>query len=309
MSTYAHPPSVDVGAMDTLLEPAESGEGYWVGAPCVHRHEGTTYLAVRFRTPDDRGKRLVIYTFNDGTLSEVTTITAAALGVVSVERAALVTNPQTGLLQCYIPVDRGGNDWVIQKLADAETPAGFDPETARTVLAPQPGTTDAGMVKDPVIETVGGRYYMYYAGADGLSEQAHLATSVDGETWSRHEQNPVLGRGYWHDHHTRVSAVVPAADAPVWLVFYGGSGVADRGRTWNLRTGTAVTPDLTQITDTSPAGPQYAAPTADRKTGVETFAACRYLDILETGDRWHIFAEVARSDEAFELRHTTVVPT
>lgn len=306
MPQYAQPPDVDFADGETLLEPPASGEGNWVGAPCVHRHAGHTYLGVRWRTPDDRGHRVTIYEYEGaGELTERRSMTAADLGVVSVERMALCTDPRSGQLQCYLPVDRGGNDWIIQKLADAPTPTALDPATARPVLTPDPGTSDAGTVKDPTIVTVGGRYYMYYAGADGVSEQAHLATSRDGATWTKHAANPVVQRGDWHDHHVRVSAVIPAPDAPVWLVFYDGSGVSDRGRTWNLRTGVGVSPDLERITDTSVGGPQYAAGTAERATGVSTFAACRYLDVLRTEQEWELFAEVARADESFELRRVT----
>lgn len=307
MPQYARPPDVDFADGETLLTPPKRGEGHWVGAPCIHRHGGQTYLGVRWRTPDDRGHRVTIYEYGgDGELTERRSITAAELGVVSIERMALCTEPRSGDLQCYLPVDRGGNDWVIQKLADAPTPAALDPDTARSVVTPDAGTSDAGTVKDPTIVTVGGRYYMYYAGADGLSEQAHLATSRDGATWMKHEANPVVQRGGWHDHHVRISTVIPAPDAPVWLVFYDGSGVSDHGRTWNLRTGVGVSPDLERITDTSVAGPQYAAGTAERATGVSTFAACRYLDILRTEQTWELFAEVACTDSSFELRRVTV---
>ena len=308
MPAYATPPTAAFDDADVVLSPEGSGRGHWVGAPCVHRHDGTTYLAARWRTPDERGHEVTIHEYAEEDLNEVTTITAEELGVVSVERVALCTHPRTGALQCYLPVDRGGNDWVIRKLADAESPAGLAAETARTVLTPDPEGSDSGTVKDPVIVTVGGRYYMYYAGSDGVSERAHLATSVDGETWTKHPDNPLLDRAYWHDHHVRVSTVVPAPDAPAWLVFYGGSGVADEGRTWNLRTGVAVSPDLERLTDTSPDGPRYAAPTAERRTGVSTFAACRYLDVLGHDDRWELFAEVAREDASFELRRVTTAP-
>lgn len=303
---YANPPAADFGEAETLLEPEGSGEGHWVGAPCVHRHDGTTYLAVRERDPERRGNRVTLYEYDDGDLSSLFTVTAEELGVVSTERAALATNPRTGDVQLYLSVDRGGNDWVIHKCADAAGVADIDPATSRPVFRPKPGTTEAGTVKDPCIVTVGGRYYMFYAGADGVSEQAHLATSVDGDTWERVAANPVLERAYWHDHHTRVSAVVPASDAPAWLVFYDGSGVADEGRTWNLRTGLAMTTDLREFVDTCPDGPLYASPTADRATGLSSFGTCRYLDVLRHGDTWELFAEVARDDGSFDLRRTVV---
>jgi hypothetical protein len=303
---YATPPAVDFGDGETLLEPDGTGEGHWVGAPSVYRHDGVTYLAVRHREPERRGYAVEVHEYADGDLRPVLEITADELGVVSVERVALVTHPRTGAVQCYLPVDRGGNDWTIRKCADAPAVGEIDPATARPVLRPAPGGSDAGVVKDPYVVTVGGRYYMFYAGADGLSEQAHLATSVDGEGWERAPGNPILGRAYWHDHHTRVSAVVPAPDAPAWLVFYEGSGVADEGRTWNLRTAVAVSTDLREFVDTCPDGPLYAAPTADRATGLSTFGTCRYLDVLPHDDEWELFAEVAREDGSFELRRTVV---
>jgi hypothetical protein len=318
MTAYATPPDLDVGSAETVLEPAETGEGNWVGAPCVHRHDGTTYLAVRFRDPERRGHTVTIYEWSGSgreragpeDLTERRTLTAEDLGVVSVERAALATNPRTGRLQCYLPVDRGANDWVIRKLADADSPEAFDPATARDVLRPRPGESDSGTVKDPYVLTVGGRYYMYYVGNDGQSEQAHLATSVDGETWERARRGPVLPRAYWHDHHTRIACAVPAPDAPVWLVFYEGSGVSDAGKTWNVRTGTAVSPDLERVTDASPDGPRYAAPTADADTGLDAFGTFRYVDVLRDGDggedEWEVFAEVAREDGSFALRRMTV---
>ncbi len=306
MTRYAAPPAIDFGDAETVLEPDETGAGHWVGAPCVHRHRGATYLAVRKRDPDRRGHAVTIYERSGpGDLEARATLTADELDVVSVERAALTTNPRTGDLQLYLPVDRGANDWVVRKLRDASRPEAFDPDSARDVLRPRSGTSDASTVKDPVVLTVSGRYYMFYAGHDGASEQAHLATSVDGETWERHSANPVLPRAHWHDHHTRVSCVVPAPDAPGWLVFYDGSGSTDAGKTWNLRTGVAAAPSLERVEDTSPDGPRYAAPTADAATGVTGFATCRYVDVLPGDGEWTVFAEVAREDESFELRRAT----
>jgi len=310
MVTYAVPPQFDPGMAETILEPERGAEGYWVGAPCVHTHAEETYLAVRERTPDDRGRAVVVYRRTGETaFEEVTRLTADDLGVVSVERPALATDPDTGAATCYLPVDRGSNDWRIQKLADAPTPAAFDPVTARDVLVPAPGGSDCATVKDPYVLTVGGRYYMFYAGSDGRSEQAHLATSVDGTTWQKAPDNPILERQYWHDHHTRVNCVVPSRDAPVWLVFYGGSGLTDYGKTWNLRTGIATSPDLSTFTDTSPNGPRYVAPTTADRTGVDTFGTCRYMDLVRTDDAWEVFAEVARDDGAFELRWDRVQAT
>lgn len=304
---FATPPPIDHEDSTVLRRPEGTSEGYWVGAPCVHRHGGETYLGVRERTPDDRGHALTIHErTGDGSFTPVREITAAELGVESIERSSLVTDPVTGALKLYVSVDHGTNGWTIQKLADVSTPGSFDATTSRDVLVPRPGTSDRGTVKDPYVLTLGGRYYMFYAGYDGQSEQAHLATSLDGEMWTRSPANPVLARGNWHDHHTRVSCVTPAPDAPAWLVFYEGSGVRDRDNTWNLRTGVGISHDLTNVIDTSADGPRYSAPTTERRTGVDTLATFRYMDVLVQDGGWTVFFEAARNDGAFELRQATV---
>jgi hypothetical protein len=303
MTGYAGLPAVDLGEAATVFEPPEGGEGNWVGAPCVHRYRGATYLAVRWRSPAERGYAVAVYerTVPDEFV-ERARLTADALGAVSVERPALVTDPRSGDLRCYLPVEHGENDWTIQKLDDVTSPTEFDPDTARDVLVPEPETTDAETVKDPYIVKLGGRYYMFYAGHDGTSERAHLATSADGESWRRAETNPVLGRSGWHDHHTRVSSVCPAPDAPTWLVFYDGSGTDDYGSTWNLRTGVAVAHDLRRPVDTTPEKPALSAPDCVDTAGLDQFGTCRYVDILRDGGDLELFAEVARTDGAFELR-------
>ncbi|MFB6229223.1 MAG: hypothetical protein ABEH88_11850 [Halobacteriales archaeon] len=303
MTAYAMAPEFDPGEATTVFDPPGTGDGHWIGAPCVHEHDETTYLAVRERVPDERGRAVIVHErTGDLEYEPVTRITAAELGVTSIERPALVTDPRTRRLELFLPVDHGANQWTIRKLAPADRPEEFDPSTARDVLRPKSGGSDRATVKDPYVITVGGRYYMFYSGHDGRSEQAHLATSVDGDTWDRIPGNPIVGRQHWHDHHTRITCVVPAGDTPVWQVFYDGSGLTDEGRTWNLRTGLAVSQDLETFVDTTPDGPVYQAPTSDANTGVETFATCRYLDVIARPEEWEVFAEVARADGAFELR-------
>lgn len=305
---YALPPAIDVDA-ERVFGPGEGGEGNWVGAPSAVSHGGRTYLAVRRRTAERRGYVVEIYEDRGPRYDRIAALTADDLGVVSVERPALVTDPRSGALKLYLPVDHGENDWTIQKLADVTSPDQFDAETATDVLRPRPGSSDAESVKDPYVLTVGPRYFMYYSGHDGRSEQAHLATSDDGVTWTRSSANPLLVRGGWHDHHTRISCVVPSPSAPCWVVFYEGSGTDDFGKTWNLRTGVAIAHDMESIEDVSPREPLYSAPTTDRLVDVEVFATCRYFDVLPVGDEWDVYFEAAREDGAFELRRATVSAT
>lgn len=298
---------IDLGDATTIFAPPDAGEGNWVGAPCVHVHDDRTYLAVRFRNPEGRGYAVRIYERTaETTFEERVELTADELDVVSVERPALLTDPKSGDLKLYVPVDRGENDWAIRKLTDVTAPELFDPASARPVLKPRSDATDGVTVKDPYVLTVGGRYYMFYAGHDGRSEQAHLATSPDGTTWTRSSDNPLLARGGWHDHHTRISCVVPAPDCPAWLVFYEGSSRSDTDETRNLRTGLGLSWNLEGVVDASPDGPWLTAPTTERETNLERLAACRYLDVLRGDGEWEVFVEVARDDGAFELRWVTL---
>lgn len=297
---------MDPGAGTPLFAPDSPSAGHWVGAPCVHVHEGRTYLAVRVRDPRRRGHALVVYERAGSAYDPVAELRASEFDAASVERAALATDPISGKLKCYVPVDRGTGDWRIAKLADVEHPSAFDASTAVDVLGPGPDGSDCAGVKDPHVMVDDGRFFMYYAGFDGDREQAHLAESDDGENWRRSDENPVLESTGWHDHHTRVSCVLDRPDGPGWLLFYDGSGRDDYGRTWNLRTGTALATVPADVTDCTPDGPAFAAPTTEEATDLDCFATCRYLDVLAVEDRWEVFAEVARDDEAFELRHTSI---
>lgn len=300
-------PPMAAADVETLFRPAENREGYWVGAPCVHAHGGTDYLAVRERNPAARGHTISIYeSALNPPADPVVSLAAADLGVESLERAAMTTDPDTGDLKLYLSVDHGAYDWTIQKLDDVASPEQFDPTTARDVLRPEPETSDAYTVKDPYLLRHDGHFYMYYAGYDGRSEQAHLATSPDGEVWTRPSANPVLPCQHWHDHLTRISCVLPEPNGSAWLVVYEGSGSTDYEPDWNLRTGQALSVDLTSMTDTCTTGPVYASPTTDRITGLDRLGTFRYLDVLERDGRWFLFYEAAREDGSFELRRARV---
>lgn len=305
MASYVQCPRVDLGSAATVFEPPAGGEGCWVGAPCVHSHDGQTYLAVRWRLPELRGHTVTIYERRGvSEYAPVTKVEAATLGAQSLERPALLTDPDTGQLKLYLSVEHGENEWTIQKLDDVDDPAAFDAATARDVLEPTPGTTDAATVKDPTIVTHEGRYYMFYAGHDGEREQAHLATSDDGERWTPVPENPVLESGGWHDFYTRISCVLPAPDSDSWLVYYEGSNRADYRPVRNLRTGVAVSDDLRTIEDCSPDAPELSALTEDERIGVSSYATVRYLDALQHPDGVEWFFEIARPDGALELRRT-----
>lgn len=299
----------DPRAATTLAAPAVGEPGHWIGAPALFRYRGVLLLAMRHRTPDRRGHTLTIRRVGDDPLDPdgyevLATIDPQDLGGVSLERAALYTLPD-GRLSVLVGVDRGENDWVVRRLAAVEDPADLSADGCETVLTPRAGTSDAVSVKDPVVVWAEERYWCFYAGHDGTSEQAHVATSEDGLAFEPVD-GPVLGRWGWHDHHTRVAWARQQPDAnPAWTVAYGGSGAADHGATWNLRTGFASGPSPTELADDTPERPALAGGPPGAEPG-ETFHTCRYVDAVPVGEGWLVVAEVARADGAFELRGDVV---
>ncbi|MDY6778314.1 MAG: hypothetical protein SVU32_06600, partial [Candidatus Nanohaloarchaea archaeon] len=117
---------------ETLFQPEDTGEGYWVGAPAAEDHRGERYLAVRERNPEDRGHTIRLYQQKGDSYEEVKQLTANELGVVSIERAELISDGDE--LHCYIPVEHGENDWTIDRLQPVKDPADLDPDTRQRVL-------------------------------------------------------------------------------------------------------------------------------------------------------------------------------
>ncbi|MDY6778313.1 MAG: hypothetical protein SVU32_06595, partial [Candidatus Nanohaloarchaea archaeon] len=169
--------------------------------------------------------------------------------------------------------------------------------------------SDSETVKDPDIMPENATLHMYYHGSDEKydsgTEQAHYAHSNDGWTWERGDSNPILEREQWHDNHARTAAIIELDDA--LLSFYEGSGLDDRGNTWNLRTGIGILEDHGKpIIDLSRDHPDLEAPSADSKTGLDSYGTLRYIEIMEDEDSYEIFFEMAREDGSFELRRAEV---
>lgn len=287
--------------LETVMEPAEDEEGYWMGSVSSASNGAGEYLAVRERTAAERGRAVTIYERDGDEYDPVTEITAEEMGVVSIERPALLTDPDTDRLKLYLPVEHGENDWDIVRLDDADQPEDLDPDTAQTVIEQGEGP-DSVTAKDPVIEADDGRFHALYSGHDGSSEQAQYAVSDDGEDWEKTEANPVLPRQHWHDHHTRVSSLIDL-DEDGYAVLYEGSGTDDVKNTWNLRTGLGYIEELGEpIIDLSPDGPELSSPAADAETGLDGFGTLRYAELIEGDGATELLVEVARETGAFDLR-------
>ena len=64
------------------------------------------------------------------------------------------------------------------------------------------GSWDSSELRSPFVILDGELYRMWYTGFDGSIQQFGYATSTDGVTWTKHNGNPIMGRGVggsWDD--------------------------------------------------------------------------------------------------------------
>ena len=133
------------------------------------------------------------------------------------ERPALVIDPATGRFKLYSCTDRGSG-WTVIKFDDVDDPAGFDPATARTVLAADAPEDDVIRVrghKDPVTYHDGAQWHMFTIGIDRV-ERIHHFLSDDGEAWRVGLPAPVM------DH---LGAVFDDDNVARWGAFIAGTGL------------------------------------------------------------------------------------
>ncbi|MEU3269449.1 beta-xylosidase [Saccharomonospora sp. NPDC006951] len=124
--------------------------------------------------------------------------------------------------------------------AEADTPdgpfAGPGGGIPKAVFSGNPGRFDAVHTCDPSVIRVDGTYYMYYTGAAGdhaLGNAIGLATSTDGQNWTRPSEEPVIKPA--HDEHrdNTYGAGQPAAvylDGWFYVMFTDTTG---RAAGWN----------------------------------------------------------------------------
>ncbi len=120
---------------------------------------------------------------------------------------------------------------------------------ANPVLGPgAPGEWDESWVESPTVVKVGGTFFMWYSGIqyDVFHFAIGLATSPDGETWTKHPANPVLGpepANNWEDALVYAPAVIHDGERLVmWYVGINaqtfldamriGMAYSDDGATW-----------------------------------------------------------------------------
>jgi hypothetical protein len=284
-----------------VLEPERNVPEWWAGAPSVVRTpDGAFYLAARMREGDSplgsRGYEIRILKSADGVgFHPVHAIRRETVSVRSLERPALVIDPDTGkfrLYACAVPKEGG---WRILKFEDADVPSEVDPATARVVLEPPPsrGLLIQPGYKDPFVLWAEGRWHLYVIGIDRV-ERTHHFTSHDGVRWDADPHNPVLDNGHWHNFYTRPACVLPIGIG--YLFVYEGSNAQWHDPNYNIATGLAYTLDLSHMTDLTPEAPLLVSTTPGR---CHTW---RYSHWLRVDGQLYVYAECARPNDTNELR-------
>jgi hypothetical protein len=290
-----------------IVAPDKDEAEWWAGAPSVVRDKnGIFWLACRMRTADAprglRGYEIRILRSDDGI--HFTTghrIRREDVPIPGFERPALLIDPQSGRFKLYTCGPWKDGPWSIVKFADAETPTGFDPASARVVIAPLPKSYDRDIIpteyKDPFILHAEGMYHCYVIGVMRRTERIYHFRSADGEVWEPvgSPYQAIMDLTGWHDFYVRPASVVPIGVG--YLFFYEGSNCDWHDPVYNIATGVGFTFDLHRVTDLTPDSPLVISTTPS-----ERFATWRYSHWMRVdGDLW-VYAEVARPNEAHEIR-------
>jgi hypothetical protein len=298
--TIAPFPRFDPEAGVTVLEPAASGPGNWVGCPSVLEDpsRGGILLAYRKRRPrggpsPDRGFECCIAESADGiTFTELWRVTKEELATESMERFCLHRDPDGRYLLYLSYVDAADGRWRID-VCEARLPDAFDVRTATPVLTAARTGTDG--VKDPYVLRVGPAYYMYvstFLTASGPAPTS-LAVSVDGVRFEWLGETLGVGEG-WDRYQARLSGILPLERG--FLGFYDGAASADEDT--EERLGVALSFDLRRWQRLSVGEPWLVSPHAS--------GSLRYVDCLHRGAEAWLYYEYAREDGAHDLRLSRV---
>ena len=298
----------------TIFEPPGKGRGYWAGAPSAiyDVEKKLFYLSYRRRRPvgEGRGYVSIVAESKDGVhFKPSVEITKEELGTPSIERSAIVKNPD-GSFSLYISyVDPNNNKWRID-LIKADRPEDFDAKERVEILTSEKTGTEG--VKDPWVTQIGGMYFMFVPyGPKATVEQGYevedlhktgnvfvtgkiphptaLAVSHNGVDFKW--LGSVLEPGdNWDKNVARFSCLL--YDPPVFYAFYDGrTGIGDF---YEDRTGYAMSLDLKRFYKVSVDKPILESPWGTK--------ALRYLDAVRVKDKIYFYYECSRKDGSHELR-------
>jgi predicted GH43/DUF377 family glycosyl hydrolase len=152
-----------------------------------------------------------------------------------------------------------GYAWGLVKPLDTFTEIPWRPEIVKHEDNPvlehgEEGSWDyGGPILVSVVEAPSG-FYMYYAGAasgDGEAYQLGLATSADGISWTKHEDNPILPatglEGHWAEHATNTPWAI--YDDGLFRLWYGGRQTQVEDTDPSLTIGYATSTDGVTFTE------------------------------------------------------------
>jgi len=289
-----------------VLAPDKDSAEYWAGAPSVVRdRKGTFWMAARMRSPQFprglRGYEIRILRSADGVnFREVHTIKREEVPIPGFERPAMLLDPLSGKFKLFVCGPWQNGPWCILKLYDVEDPTQFDPSTARPVItAPErsyPRDVSVSEYKDPFILFAQNKYHCYVTGYVRRNERIFHYISDDGEKWNPtgNINQPVMDLSGWHNFFIRPSSVLPLGVG--YLFIYEGSSTEWFDPVYNIVTGLGYTFDLHHITDLTPDAPLLVSTTADK------FYTWRYSHWIWVENKLYIYAEVAKSNHAHEIR-------
>jgi hypothetical protein len=277
-----------------VVEPPESGPGYWAGAPSAVVVDGVTWLAYRLRRPvgEGRGYAVVVARSEDGVAFETVAILEKdEVGAESLERPAIVALPD-GSWRLYLSGATPGTlHWWVDAM-DAPDPTSFAPQQRRPSM---PGDATTAM-KDPVVLRIGDRWHAWVC-CHPLTEPAasdrmftRHGTSADGITWDW-DGVALEGRpGQWDERGARLTSVVLGDDR--WIAYY--DGRASASENYEERMGIALGH-----------GPERFIAQGDAPAAVspDGSGALRYVCVVRVPAGGHrLYYEASRADGSHDLR-------
>jgi hypothetical protein len=292
---------------EVILGPDQNEPEWWAGAPSVARgRDGVFWLACRLRTADSprglRGYEIRLLSSTDGLhFTRRHSIKRQDVPIAGFERPALLVDPKTGRFKLYACGPWKNAGWRILKFDDAHDPTGFQPASARVVIAPAAKSYERDVAveeyKDPFILHAEGHYHCFVIGVIRRTERIFHFRSDDGETWSpvANPYQPVMNLTGWHNFYVRPACVLPLGVG--YLFVYEGSSASWYDPVYNIATGLAFTFDLHHMIDLTPESPLLVSTTPSAHFRTWRYSYWLYVD----GELW-VYAEVARPNETNEIR-------
>ncbi|MDY7009694.1 MAG: hypothetical protein SVV80_02945 [Planctomycetota bacterium] len=296
-----------------IREPDGHRKGCWIGAPAFFydRADRVFYLSYRLRRPrgvkPDRGAEVRIARSSDGVqFEDIVTIKKDTLATTSIERCPLYRGPDGQWRFFLAYVDPADKRWCISVLK-APSVEQLNPKQARRIFSGQEMNLEG--IKDPWIFEHDGLFYMIVSVALATADtsgQSHatfdiyntgqclsatgLAASSDLEQWQWRGVVFEPSSSGWDCYCRRIDSVV--AFGGRFFGFY--DGLAGYRDNYEEKTGLAVSSNMKDWRCLTPDGPVLTSPHGS--------GALRYVDAQIIGEQAYLYYELARPDEAHDLR-------